>query len=154
MYVIWICCNLWNELINSTSGWSPVWCVMVIMISAGVMVSRSASVVASVMWSGMTFVWIIATVTLIWVGVWLWSWPAMSVPVPVVVSRSQSGAMPCVRVLSLMECRCAWWWYPIWAVHYYMTIFITFKAMYMQAMTCDVVTLGTGSFDLPHWTLH
>ena len=64
---------------QGTSMWgcSLVWYVMAITISAGVMVSWSAPIVAYVMWSGVTSVWVIVTVTLISVRVWLWFWSAI-----------------------------------------------------------------------------
>ena len=137
---------------TSTWGWSPVWHVMVIMISAGVMVSWGAPVMASVMWPGTAYVWIIAIVASIFVRVWLWSWPAMSVPVPVVVSRSWSGAMPCVRVLSLMTC--------LIVVSYLDSLLLYDHIHCIQSkvhlgndMQCGL-TLGTGSIYLPCWTLH
>ena len=48
-----------------------------------------------------------------------------------------------LRVLSLMVCKHAWWWYSIWTVHCYMTIFIAFKAMYIWATMCHVAQLLT-----------
>ena len=125
----------------SAWGWSPVWCVMAVMRSAGLMVSWSAPVVVSVMWSGAAPVWVITAVTSISVRVQLWSWPAILIPVPVMVPKSGSGVIPCAWVLSVMVCRCAWWWYPIWAVHCYVALFITFKILYIQAIMGNVAYL-------------
>ena len=108
---------------------------------AGVMVSGSASVGASVMWLGTTFVWTIKTVTSISTRVWLQSWPAVPVPVPVVVSGGWSGMMPCVP--SPVACRCAWWWYSICTICCYVTILNALKTMHIRAIMCNVAQFLT-----------
>ena len=135
----------------SAWGWSPVWCVMVVTRSAGVMVSWSAPVVASVMWSGATPVWVIMAVTSASVRVQLWSWPAILIPVPVMVPRSRSGVMPC-----------AWEWCLLWHTgvpdggilsgqsadicQYSLHSIIVYLDNYGQ---CGL-SLGTGNIGLPH----
>ena len=77
----------------SMCGWPSVWHVMAIMIRAWVMAIWSASVRASVVWSGAApvWVWAIPTVTLVIAGMWLGSGPAIPVPVHVMMPRSQSS---------------------------------------------------------------
>ena len=111
--------------------WFPVWCVAAIMTNAWVAVAWSAPVRASVTWLGVASVWVISTVTSVSVGMWLWSVPVIPVSVSVMMSRGGSSVMPCVRVMSFMMCRYAWWWYLASAVCCYMTILITFKTSYI-----------------------
>ena len=58
-------------------------------------------------------------------------------------------------------CRCAWRWYPVWAIHYYLSIFITLITSYIRAMTCYVtwfLTLETMFLFVRHnihcWVWH
>ena len=122
----------------SAWGGSLAWSVMMVMRSAGVTVLWSAPVVASLMWPGVTLRWVIMAVTSISMRVQLLPWPTISIPVPMMMPRSGSGEMPCAWVLSLMACRHAWWWYPIWAVCCYMSVLIAFKTLHIWAMTGNV----------------
>ena len=131
----------WMSWITHIWGWSLVWCDMGIMVSTGVMALQSAPMVVStvsMMWPGIASVGVMMTVTMISPGKGLLSWSAVSTPVLVTVSRSRPFLMPGVGILSMMMGRCAWGWYPVWTVHYYTTIFITFKATYILAVMCYV----------------
>ena len=124
----------------SVCGWPSVWLVAVVMIRAWVMVTWNASVRASVVWSWVTSVWVwaILTVTSVIAGMWLGSGPVIPVPAPVMMPRSRSSTVPCVGAVSLLICRCAWWWYSVWAICCYMTILIAIKTSYIWAMMGNV----------------
>ena len=150
----WFICSPWSGSAaipgmsrgTSTWGWSSMWGVVTITISTGVMASWSTPMVAStlpVISPGMASMGVVMTMASI--SVWLGLWPGSAVPVsvPVMVSGSWSGAMHCVGILSLMTCRCTWWWYPIWTIHYYMTIFITLKTLDIWTVSCYMTWLLT-----------
>ena len=143
---------------TSTWGWSSMWCVAGQKLWVLWKWHRSASMVASaisMMWPLTASVGVVMTMTPIstWLG--LWPWSAVPIFVPVMVSRSWSGAMPGVGILSMMMCRCSWWWYPIWTVCYYITILhhIQSNIHLGNDVWCDL-TLDIGSIGLPCWTLH
>ena len=145
-WFIWSTCSR-SATIPGVSGWPSVWHGEVITIRAWVTATWSASVRASVLWSGVVPVWLwaIPTVTLVIAGMWLGSGPVIPVPVPVMMPRSWSSMVPCIGVMSLLMCRCAWWWYSVWAICCYRTILITIKTSYMQAMCPD-------SWHWKHWS--
>ena len=148
----WFVCwtGIWSALILRVCGWAPVrrWSVMfgvmVGMIIAGVRGSWSTPVVMSIvfmMGPGTSFVWITVTVTVISVGTGLRSWSAVSLSVLVTVMRSLSGVVPGMGFLPVMMARHTKGWCLMQTVHHYMTIFITFEAMYIWTMTCYVTQL-------------
>ena len=143
--MVWICCDLWNELRS----------FYVRMIFDVVCYDKSDEYCGGgmkcfyggihyfydVTWNGLcgshdnydSYIYVVGIVTficcactcpgdgiekLIWCNAWCWDFVYDDVQV-------------CLMVVS------------IWTVCYYMTIFITFKAMYIKAMTCDVTELLT-----------
>ena len=118
--------------------WPSVWCVTLITISTWVSMVWCVSVMASVIMSGVTSVWVVVAVVLILASVWLGSRSAEPVSVPVMMSRSRPSMMPCMRVMLLVVGQCAWWWYFVWASSCYVTILIAIKTSYLWAMACHV----------------
>ena len=68
----------------------------------------------------------------------MWSGSAKPVSVPVTILGSESSPVSHARMMFSVACRCAWWWYLVWAVCSYMTIFITIETSYIGTMVCHV----------------
>ena len=138
--------SFWMSWRTPMRGWSLMWYVMMIMINTGVMASQGTPIVVCtlhVMWPAMASVGGVMTMASISAWLELQPWSAVLVSVPVMVSRSWSGVMPGVGSLSMMMCKCAWWGYPMWTVHYYMTIFIAFKTLYIWTVSFYMTLLLT-----------
>ena len=164
-FLTWFVCWKWTQsaVVSKVSWWAPVWRwsavsgITVGLISTGVRASWSTPMVAStvlMMWPGTSSVGIMMAVTAIPMGIGPWPWSVVSVPVLVMVAWCWSSAVPGMAFWSVMACRCTWGWYLMWTVHHYMSIFITFKAMYIWAMTCCVpwlLTLKTVVFLMGHY---
>ena len=104
------------------------------------------SSVVPVIWPGTAPVGIVVTVAAVSVIMGLWSRPTASVSVIVIVAWSWLIWVSTSRLWSVLTCRCTWRWYPVWAIHYYVSLFIALKTSYIRAMMCYVtwfLTLGT-----------
>ena len=124
---------------TSMWGWSPVWCVLAIMMSPGVMVSWSTSYdgICYVIWNNFCVSYF-----------WLWLWYLQECDCNLDLLHQYLSQWWCLEFdlgqclvlefCTLWACRYAWWWYSIQTVHYYMTIFITFNATYIWAMMGNV----------------
>ena len=159
-FVCWM--GKWSALIPRVSWWAPVWRWSVMwgvtagMIITGVRALWSTPVVMSVvsmMWLGISFVWITVTVAVVSAGRGFRPLSAVSVSVLVMVVRSWSSAVPGMGFWSVMACRCTWGRYVMQTIYYYVSILITFKAMYVWAMSCYMtwfLTLETSIFFMRH----
>ena len=128
-----------------------MWSVMVRMVNIGIWVwaswitSMMLSVVPMVQ-PRMASVGIMATLAAVSSVIWLWSGSTAFVPVLVMVAWGWPMGISMLRMWSVVMCRCTWWWYPVWAIHYYVSVFIAFKTSYIRVMTCYVtwfLTLDT-----------
>ena len=161
-FVCWL--RLWSAVVSRVTWrapmvrWSVMWCVTVRVMWIGIWVwaSWSAFVMASavpLVWPGIASVGVMAASAMIPVRVGLWPRPAASVPVSVTVARGWSGVVPIMGFWSVVPCRCTWGCYPVQAIYYYVTIFITLKASNIQAVTCCVTwvfALKTANFIVRH----
>ena len=95
---------LWSlECGRRASIWwrPPMWCVTSVTISVWVSVVRCASLWMSVIWPGVTSLWITLAVTSVSVTAGMWSWPVKPVFVPVIMVRCGSRMVSCARMMFL-----------------------------------------------------
>ena len=131
-------------------------CGKMVYISIWVGASWITSVMSSVVpmvWPRMASVGIMVTVAKVSLMIWLWSGSTGCVPVFVMVAWGWCIGISMLGVWSVAVCWCTWRWYPVWAIHYYMSVFITLKTLYIRAMMCYVtwlLTLETMSLFVRH----
>ena len=122
---------------RASMQWRPsMWCVSLMMISVWVYVARCSSVWMSVIWPGVTSLWITPAVTSVCVAVGMWSWPVK--PVSLWVWQDVDLGWCLKLEWCFVLCRCTWWWYFVWTVCCNMTVFVTIKTFYMGTMACHV----------------
>ena len=129
----------------SVCGWSAVWsmwCVMAGLIAiipvCGIWAPWATPVVVVIipkLCSGMASICIMMTWAAVSVEMWLW--PGMTLPVPVLIAVSGAWhGMVGFVWFWLMLCWGSWRRYPMWAIHYNVTILITFKTPNVGAISC------------------
>ena len=139
--------RVWSAAISGVSWrasvgrWSVMWSVAVRMmhISAWVWALWTTPVVLSiipVVWPGMASVGVMVTFAVISVRMGLWSRPTTSVPVFMMVVWGWSSVAATTIFWSVVMCRCTWRRYPMWVIHYYVTMLITLETLNTGAVTC------------------
>ena len=112
-----------------------------VWIGIGLWVLGSTPVMAStvpVTWPGMVSVGVMAASAMVSVRMRLWSGPTASVFAFMAVEGCQSIVRSMLGWWSVVMCRCAWRWYSMWIIYYYVSIFITLKTSDIWTMTCNV----------------
>ena len=150
--ILWV--SWWAPMWRWPSMWSDT--ARMVDLSIWVWASWITSVMSSVVpmvWPRMASVGIMVTLAAVSLKMWLWSGSTAFVPVFVTVAWGWPIGVSMSRMWSVAMCRCTWRWYPVQAIHYYVSIFITLKTSYIRAMACDVtwfLTLETTFLFMRH----
>ena len=146
---------MWVNLVSgvwwwwaSVHGWSVVWSMWCVMAGSmaitlvcgtwALWATPGMAMIIPMSWHGMASIWTMMTWASVSVKMWFWPGTTSPAPVSMVVSGAWCGVVTSVQCGLLVLCWGSQRRYPLWTIHYNVTILITFKTPNVGAISCYV----------------